>query len=96
MQVILDTCEDLFNVKDAQKNFLHCIVSGDEKWCLNYNTHRKSNGMIHFQYVTNSPQKEKIRIVKSSKKIRPITVFDTQDQSHKAFLPERALMNTNA
>lgn len=94
MQYRLDACGDLIDTADQDRNFLKCIVTGDESWCLKYDPESKRQSLEWRGPL--SPKTTKVRSEKSRIKTMLIAFFDSKGLIHKEFLPEGTTLNAAA
>ncbi|GFX63803.1 mariner Mos1 transposase [Trichonephila clavipes] len=75
----------------ATPNFLNCIVTEDESWCLKQDPETKRQS-IKWRSPA-SPRQKMVRAEKARVKTMLITFLDIQGIVHKEFLPEGTTMN---
>lgn len=93
MQTRVEACRDLIKTADENPDFLNCIVTGDESWCLKYDPETKRQSSEWRS--PGSPRQKKVRSEKSRIKTMLIAFFDSHGIIHKEFLPEGSTMNAN-
>ncbi|GBM19912.1 hypothetical protein AVEN_2856-1 [Araneus ventricosus] len=78
---------------DQDPNFLKPIVTGDEIWCLWYDTEGKSHNIEWRGPV--SPKSKKARSEKPCIKTMLVVFFDSEGLVHTEFLPEGTTLNAS-
>jgi len=79
---------------DADKIFFNKIITGDETWCVAYDSETKRH--ISEWVDETSPRPKRLKFRRSHNKTMLITFFDSQGVVHKEFVPEGKTVNAES